>query len=240
MINQARVKECFNYNHETGVFTRKLSPAKNAQKGSIAGSLGKNGYLVFRVDGKIYQSHRLAWLYVYGEFPKNEIDHINHVKTDNRISNLRDVTTAENQRNAAVIITNKSGFTGVCWHKGERKWRSQIRDCGVVIYLGSFLDKADAIASRKEANIKYGYHKNHGTLSQNINSKVRAKEMDQVNTGDKYASKLDGFKCTVINIARRGKGFQITYKIDGMEFGLITSRGNFLDSFVLVKGESNE
>ena len=64
--------------------------------------------------------------------------------------------------------------------------------------------------------------------------------MDQLNAGDRYASNFDGRKCTVNNICRKGRGFQVTYKMDGMQSGLNTSRGNFLDSFTLVKGESND
>ena len=62
--------------------------------------------------------------------------------------------------------------------------------------------------------------------------------MESIVIGDTYASKFDGLKCTVNNFYRKGRGYQVCYKMDGINTGLVTSRGNFLDSFTLVKGES--
>ena len=114
MITQERLKEVLKYNSETGEFTRKI-----AKGGKIKDS---SGYILISVDGEKYYAHRLAWLYMYGEFPKNSIDHINKIKDDNHLYNLRDVTSIENQRNRFLNINNKSGFLGVSWYKPLSKW----------------------------------------------------------------------------------------------------------------------
>ena len=91
-----------------------------------------------------------------------DIDHINGVKTDNRINNLRLVTRSINLQNASMRCHNTSGFNGVSWHKSTKKWRAQIRVDGKSIHLGVFSNKKDAIAARIKANIKYGFSERHG------------------------------------------------------------------------------
>ena len=104
------IKSFFSYDKDTGVLTRL------DRKNSI-GSLDAYGYLVIKVKGKQYKAHRLAWFLHYGEFPKHNIDHINHIRTDNRIINLRDVTQAENNRNNTKKINKDTGVFGVCLDK---------------------------------------------------------------------------------------------------------------------------
>ena len=99
---------------------------------------------------------------VHNSFPKNSIDHINGVKTDNRISNLRDVSAKENQRNRPLSCLNTSGYTGITWLVGAQKWRAQITLSGRSKYLGRFEKFCDAVKARKEAEVKYGFHPNHG------------------------------------------------------------------------------
>lgn len=101
----------------------------------------------------------------YGDWPKNEIDHINKDKQDNRINNLRDVTTAENQRNRKLMVTNKSGACGV--HKLNKRYSALVWSAVIMvdkkqIYLGSFRTKEQAIKARKAAERKHGFHPNHG------------------------------------------------------------------------------
>lgn len=98
-LTQARLKEILHYDPDTGIFTRRLDRGPNAPKDSVAGTPDKNGYIVIKVDFTQYKAHRLAWLYIYGVWPNNQIDHINHIVDDNRIVNLRDVTNSENQAN---------------------------------------------------------------------------------------------------------------------------------------------
>ena len=160
MITQERLQEKLHYEPTTGVFTREL---KSGRKKEV-GYLQQNGYTSMGIDGTLYKAHRLAWLYVMGEFPAKElqIDHINHDKADNRIKNLRVVTRSENMRNAGMYKDNTSGYNGVCWRKLANKWQASIRVDGVQKHLGLFTNKEDAIAAREEANIKYNFHTNHG------------------------------------------------------------------------------
>ena len=108
------------------------------------------------------RAHRVIWAMHHGEWPKGEIDHINHDKTDNRADNLRVVSHKQNLRNRSLHKNSSSGFTGVVWHKSRGKWRAQIGVNGVTKYLGLFETIDDAIAARKAADSKHGFHENHG------------------------------------------------------------------------------
>lgn len=122
----------------------------------------QSGYCRTGIFGKTYPSHKLIWLFHYGAFPTQQIDHINGIRHDNRLENLRLVTHAENCRNRRIPTTNTSGTIGVTWVAGRRKWRAQIRFNGETHNLGQFKHKADAIAARKQAEKTFGYHPNHG------------------------------------------------------------------------------
>lgn len=117
-----------------------------------------SGYLGGQLEGRWYRAHRVIYAMCHGKWPANQIDHINGVRDDNRISNLRDVTHVENARNAAIPSDNTSGTVGVCWHIRDGRWRARIGR----ISLGGFIRKDDAIAARKAAEKKHGYHPNHG------------------------------------------------------------------------------
>lgn len=161
MITQSRLKELFHYDLETGLFTRLVTIAHNAKAGDIAGTVDSGGYIQIMVDGKRYQAHRLMWLWVTGEWP-DEVDHINHVKDDNRWINLREVSRVENCRNQSLPKNNTSGICGVYWYKASKKWMAYIRVSGKLIGLGLFENMLDAIEARKIAENKYKYHENHG------------------------------------------------------------------------------
>jgi hypothetical protein len=152
MITQQELKDKLEYDKDTGIFIWKVSNGGRSSAGKIAGGLS-HGYREIKVNKKKYMSHRLAWLYVYGEFPKNHIDHINRVKDDNRICNLRDVTMAENNRNIGIRKDNTSGHIGVV--RDRTKWRAYITVNKKTINLGNHSQKEDAIKARKEAEIKY-------------------------------------------------------------------------------------
>lgn len=155
MLTQEELRKELLYVPATGGFYR---------KGNLVGNRHHSGYMRIMVLGKRYQSHRLAWLYIHGEWP-NEIDHINHIKDDNRISNLRNVTRKENLKNISISSRNKSGVVGVSWHRGSRKWQADIKVDKKTVYLGIFQDKFEAICARLSANTKYGFHENHGKLN---------------------------------------------------------------------------
>lgn len=156
------LKIALEYNPDSGDFVWKSRLSNRIKIGSIAGSVISNGYMSIRLYGKKYLAHRLAVFYMSGKWPDGDVDHINHIRTDNSYRNLRVSTRKENCRNQMLCDRNKSGFVGVSWNKNAQKWISQIRVNYEVIYLGIFSDKKDAIDARRLANIRYGFHKNHG------------------------------------------------------------------------------
>ena len=162
-INQEQLKELLHYDPETGVFRWKgtlgsRAKGSRAKAGDVAGSAYSTGYVCIRIFNKVYYAHRLAWLYTCGEFPEDQIDHINGLRDDNRIINLRAVTQAENARNLRLRKSNTSGYIGVGWDPENNKWKVQISKAN----YGRFKSKSDAIAKAKEVYKKLGYHKNHG------------------------------------------------------------------------------
>ena len=112
MITQGELKELFYYDGDTGLFTRRSTTSWRSLAGTIAGSLTSTGYMVIKINYQSYYAHRLAWLYVNGEFPVDRIDHINRVRTDNRIVNIRETTASGNARNLTPRA-NGTGVTGV-------------------------------------------------------------------------------------------------------------------------------
>ena len=132
MITQELVKSLFDYNSNTGIFTRKVT-VSNAKAGQILESKNSGGYLQTTINRKPIKVHRLAWLYVHGEWPKYTIDHINRIRDDNRIENLRVCKFAENLQNKNFYANNTSGYKGVV-KKGNRI-AAQITACGKVRHL---------------------------------------------------------------------------------------------------------
>ncbi|UNY40262.1 HNH endonuclease [Paracoccus phage vB_PmaP_KLEP18-1] len=120
-----------------------------------------HGYRHGKINGKLVLAHRVAWVIHFGSAP-DHIDHVNGVRSDNRIANLRSVTPSENMRNKAVYRTNLSGHAGVRWSEGMEKWNASIRRDGRRLHLGFFDDLADAVSARKSAEARFGYHANHG------------------------------------------------------------------------------
>jgi len=165
MLTQEKLKEILEYYPESGEFIWLKRPANNVQAGDVAGTLNTAGYIQVTIGNIIYTSHRLAWLYMTGKWPI-EIDHINHIRNDNRWINIRETTHAENMRNITLISTNSSGVNGVGWYKQTKRWRSSIKVNGKLIGLGYFEDKFEAICARLSANNKHGFHPNHGLKEQ--------------------------------------------------------------------------
>ena len=149
-LTAKRLRELLDYDKETGEFQWRISRG-SAKAGDIAGSGNALSYAVIRVDRESYLAHRMAWLHVYGEWPDDEIDHINGIQNDNRIENLRAATHAENGQNLPIRSNNTSKHTGVCWHKRRRKWQSRIVVNGVARYLGYFADFDKAVTARIKA-----------------------------------------------------------------------------------------
>ena len=112
-----------------------------------------NGYAYVRISGTDYLAHRIVWLIFHGYWPET-VDHINRIRSDNRICNLRDVSNLENHQNMSKYASNSSGVTGVHWCKTNRVWVAKITIFKKVRKLGNFTHKADAIAARKLAEKK--------------------------------------------------------------------------------------
>ena len=149
------LRSILHYDRATGIFTRKVSTSNRVRAGDVAGSLDGHGYLQIRVLSRKYLAHRLAWLYIHGSWPKDQLDHTNRIRTDNRIANLREVTNKQNMQNAGKQSNNTSGHPGVCWYKRDSKWRAQIAHNQKHIHLGCFATIEDAISARKAAEKLY-------------------------------------------------------------------------------------
>jgi hypothetical protein len=124
--------------------------------------MNDNGYRRISIHGKRYYAHRLAFLYMNGSLPESDTDHINHCRDDNRWDNLRRVTREENLKNQTIRTDNTSGVVGVRWFKRDGNWQARINHKGKEIHLGYFTEKGVAIQARLAAEIKYGFHPNHG------------------------------------------------------------------------------
>ena len=160
-LTQERLKELLHYDPDTGVFTWKIG-RRCVRAGSVAGSLCWQGYRHIETGGKSYMAHRLAWIWLYGPWPADQIDHISGDRDDNRISNLRGVDGGGNAKNQKIGKKNTTGIIGVSWNSAKGKFRAAIGLDNKKIYLGDFSTLSEARASRKAAERKYGYHENHG------------------------------------------------------------------------------
>lgn len=142
MLTAEELKQVLRYDPESGEFFWIVHMTGTATAGSSAGSLNINSngcrYIRFSIFGERYLGHRLAWLYVYGEWPDGQIDHINGDGTDNRISNLRVVDKFAQNQNRKTPKNNTSGVKGVSWKKARNKWQAQIEAHGVTKYLGMY------------------------------------------------------------------------------------------------------
>ena len=142
------------YNQDSGLFYWKES-RKRVKCGDVAGGIKKNGYVYLMVNGRSYRAHRLAWFYIYGVFPVDQIDHINRNRQDNRIENLRLADSFVNARNKGVSKNNSSGFRGICWDSKNLKWKVKITVSGQDIAVGRFKEIQEAVLARKNAEIQF-------------------------------------------------------------------------------------
>lgn len=149
-LTQKRLHELLIYVPESGVFTWRVSRGSRSQ-GSTAGTPDAIGYSLIRIDGTFYKAHRLAWMYVNGEFTPHGIDHINRNKSDNSIANLRPATQMQNLQNQSISKRNTSGYQGVNWHSQRKKWRAEIAVNKKTYHLGLFENISDAIFARDSA-----------------------------------------------------------------------------------------
>lgn len=155
-LTTERLRALLGYDPETGVFVWKVTRSFKAVAGAVAGSEYKaTGYLRIQIDGTSHLAHRLAWLYRYGEWPGMSIDHINGLKADNRIENLREATVGQNGQNRyAAQKNNQSGALGVYQDNSSGGWRAIIAKDGLIYKLGYFDTKKAAhdayLAAKRE------------------------------------------------------------------------------------------
>lgn len=150
VLTQERLKQLLSYSPDTGMFTWNVRKGSCSAGTRAGGTPDKNNYFGIRIDGMAYYSHRLAFLYMLGEWPKNIVDHINGDMHDNRWRNLRDVLPAENQQN--MKKASKASSTGLLGaFKCGRRFQSQIHAYGVHKHLGFFNTPEEAHAAYMEA-----------------------------------------------------------------------------------------
>jgi len=148
MLTQALLKKLLEYDPETGVFTWKVATSNRVKVGDVAGCKNPDGYIVIRIDRKHYQAHRLSWLFVNGYFPEYQIDHINGVRDDNRLCNLRESTNVCNMQNCKMSKNNTTGIPGVSRYKAAGKYQAQIMINGKRKHLGFYRNIVNAALAR--------------------------------------------------------------------------------------------
>jgi len=121
-----------------------------------------HGYRHGSLNGHHLMAHRVVWAVAYGHWPSGDVDHINGDRSDNRLTNLRDVSRSKNLKNSKRYKSNKSGCSGVHWNEKDKRWRATVYVDGSRIWLGSFVTKSEAISARQKAESAAGYHPNHG------------------------------------------------------------------------------
>lgn len=156
-MDQSRLKQLFSYDPSTGLFTR-VMPVRG-QRPSV-GSVRPDGYLSICVDYRCYLAHRLAWLYVHGEFPEDQLDHFNGDRLDNRIANLRSVTNKQNRENTKLYSNNKTGARGVRQDPRTGRYIVRVRHFGEDIHIGvrDTVGQADQLARAARDDI-FTHHK---------------------------------------------------------------------------------
>ena len=153
-ISHKELTDIIYYNPDTGIFTWKISPSASIKAGEIAGSI-YDGYVRIMIRGRNYRAHRLAYFYMTGEHPKEQVDHINGIRNDNRWSNIRECYQNENQQNRKKLTNNTSGYIGVSWNTKIQKWHARIGHCKKIIHLGFFDTAEEAYEAYLNAKSKY-------------------------------------------------------------------------------------
>ena len=170
------LEECFVYEGATGKLFWKHRPVEhfatvnawsvwNAKHaGRPAGGPNSKKRWSSKINGRLYQNHRIIWALANGSWPKDQIDHINGDPEDNRLANLRVVTNTENQKNRWRNANNASGINGVYWHTRDGVWTAHIREGSKQRSLGYFPTQEQAVAARREAEGRLGYSERHGEV----------------------------------------------------------------------------
>lgn len=161
-LTAGRLREVLKYHPDSGVFVWRVDRGYRFKAGSVAGCIDPKGYTRIGVDGLQYMAHRLAWLYMTGEWPPAgfDPDHENQCPTDNRWINLRLASKTQNACNRGANRNNVAGFKGVYWHKKVGKWIAAIGVGGKNVHLGCFSSPEEAAAAYDKAALDM-----HGNFS---------------------------------------------------------------------------
>ena len=158
-LAQSQLKELLHYDPDTGIFTNLVTRNRGALIGNQAGYLTPKGYVSISIKRIKYQAHRLAWFYVYGVWPIKHLDHINRIKNDNCIFNLREATISQNHQNIQLQSNNTSGYKGISWRNDIGKWCVRIYLKREQNTIGYFKSLDDAVAARKQAEEQLHSHR---------------------------------------------------------------------------------
>lgn len=150
-LSQEYIKSILEYVPETGIFRWKVALARRITIGDVAGVRAEKGRIKIGIKNREYKAHRLAWLYMTGKWPVQEIDHINGKQDDNRWQNLRAASSSENLMNRKVPVNNKSGHKGVFYWQKRKKWIAYIKAGTKRKHIGVYTSKKEAVAAREAA-----------------------------------------------------------------------------------------
>jgi hypothetical protein len=153
-MNIDALKSLLQYDPETGLIYW-IAKGKGKIKKKAAGTLLHSGYLGICIGPKRWQAHRIAWALHHGDWPKDQVDHINGIKTDNRACNLREATNSQNGKNLKLSKANKTGIAGVCWNEKHQSYRAYIKVEHQQKYLGTFKTIEEAAKARHDAEDQY-------------------------------------------------------------------------------------
>lgn len=162
-VDQTLLKEYLSYSPETGELTWIKKPAKKVYPNSRAGSLvSTTGYRSINFMGRSFREHHVVWCWYYGYWPAKQLDHINQIRSDNRIENLREVTIAENAQNRRKAANTKLNEAGIWYDKRLKQYVAEITQNRKKVYQKRFTDIDEAIKARKAKLLELGFHNNHG------------------------------------------------------------------------------
>lgn len=164
MLTQAELKSILSYDEITGIFTWLTRTSNRIKIGATAGARHNAGYVSIGINGELYLAHRLAWLYVHGNFPEDEIDHINGDRGNTSFANLRAATHQENICNTGMYSHNTSGYRGVTWRKDTNKWQAQVKEGSKHIALGCY-ETAELASEAYQSYTKKSFGKFHGSIA---------------------------------------------------------------------------
>lgn len=156
-LTHEQVLSQVSYDPETGEFRRLVNRPHSPVGSDAATKIDTHGYHVVRLLGQEVRAHRLAWFYMTGEWPKNDIDHRDTVRSNNRWSNLRSATRRQNLANSKISSANTSGSKGVSLYKATGRWQAYINRAGKREHLGFFTTRDEAaLAYAQAANEEFG------------------------------------------------------------------------------------